>query len=212
MGSKVNLLELNLKSFSLEERRQIFLMLDLMMKRLHENDMMITDFNPNQIYFQDGIFMFDKVSPISAYYSDNKENAILRNVLGLSNLAFCSYLPDYRLEQGLLSYDVVHQQFNNFVSCFPEEDRTYYKSILVGSFETKKLPNDTVYYSDHMAKQNRTSSNRNGLTYIKATDIGRAFAQNDEAAFGHNFFFMAMVASVCVALVGIVAYFSAYLG
>ena len=214
MGSKVNLLELNLKSFSLEEKRQVFLMLDLMMKRLHETDRMVTDFNPKNIYYQEGIFLFDKVSPISAYYSDNKENAVLRNVLGLSNLAFCSYLPDYRLEQGLLSYDVVNQHFNNFVSYFPEEDRTYYKSILVDSYSTRKLPVDTVYYSDYIAKQQKTSGNSNlsNRVLVRSTEAGRAFAQENEAAFGHNFFFMAMVASVCIALVGVIAYFSSYLG
>lgn len=212
MGSKVNLLELNLKSFSLEQKRQVFFMMDLMMKQLHDSNMMITDFNPSNIYYQEGIFMFDKVSPISAYYSDNRENAILRNVLGLSNLAFCTYLPDYRLEQGLLSYDVVHQRFNNFAFYMPEQDRAYYKSILVDSMETKRLPDDNIYYSDYVSKQHKNSGNSNGFVYIKSTDIGKAFAQSDEAAFGHNFFFMAMAASVCVALVGVVVYFSSYLG
>jgi len=212
MENKVSLLDINFKNLSLEEKREIFFMLDMMMKRLHERDLMVTDFSASQIYFQNGIYMYEKVSPISAYYSDNKEHAVLRNILGLSNLAFCSYLPDYRIQQGLLSYDVVHQQFDNFASYLPEDDRSYYKSVLVDSFSSKKLPADTVYYSDYVVKQQKTSGNSNGLSYIKATDIGRAFSQKDEAAFGHNFFFMAMVTSVTIALIGIIAYFSTYLG
>ena len=212
MGSKINLLDLNLQSFSVEEKRQVFLMLDLMMKRLHESDMMVTNFKPSNIYYQEGIFIFDSVDPISARNSDSKEDAILGNVLALSNLAFCSYLPDYSLKQGLLNDEVIHQHFNNFALHLPEQDRNYYKSILVDSFETKKLPAGVVYYSDHMAKQQSVMGNRNGFAYVKSTEIGRVFAQDNEAAFGHNFFFMAIAASVCVTLIGIVAYFATYLG
>lgn len=214
MENKVSLLDINFKNLTLVQKRAVFLMLDMMMKRLHDNNLMITDFNPSQIYLQDGIYFFGKVSPISDYYSDNKENAILRNVLGLSNLAFCSYLPDYNLGQGLLSYNVVNQNFNNFASYFPEEDRAYYKTILVDSFASKKLPNDTVYYSDYIAKQQNSLGNGNSsnLALIRSTEAGRAFAQKDEAAFGHNFFFMAIVTSISIALIGLIAYFSTYLG
>ena len=216
MGNKVSLLDMNFKNFSIEEKRAAFVLMDMMMKRLHERNLMITDFNPSQIYFQDGIYSFEKVDSINDYYSDNKENAILRNILGLSNLAFCSYLPDYKLEQGLLSYEMVHQNFNNFASYFSEEDRDYYKSIFIDCYDSKKLPSDIVYYSDYVVKQHRNSANRNttSLAYIKATEAGRAFARQDdnEAAFGRTFFFLTMVASLTIALVGIAFYFYSYLG
>lgn len=215
MKNKMNLLELNFKNFSLEEKRAAFTVMDMMLKRLHENNLMVTDFNPNHIYFQNGIYFFEKVSPISDYYIDNKENAVLRNIMGLANLAFCSYLPDYRLEFGLLSYDVINEHFNEFISYFPKEDYNYYKSIFIDSYQTRKLPSDTVYYSDYVVKQhqNSSSSNATSLAYVKATEVGRAFAiQDDEAAFGDKFFFLTMVASITVALLGIIIYFSGYLG
>lgn len=211
MANKISLLDMNFKGFTVEEKRAAFALMDVTMKRLHERNLMVTDFRPNQIYFQDGIYFFEKVSPINAYYSDNKENAILRNVLGLSNLAFCSYLPNYNLVQGLLSYDVIHQNFNSLLTYFPEEDQSYYKSIFIDSYDSKKLPNDIIYYSDHIIKQHNNSSNRNvsSLAYIKATEAGRAFSKLDdnEAAFGHNFFFVTVVASLTVMLIGIILYF-----
>ena len=214
IDNRINLLNLNFRSFSLEEKRAAFTIMDVMMKKLHDKNLMVTDFNPGNIYFQDGIYCFDKVSPISDYYVDNKEKAILRNIMGLSNLAFCSYLPDYNLKYGLLSYDVIHQHFNEFISYFPEADRDYYKTIFIDSYENKKLPSDTVYFSDYVIKQHQNSSNSNGnsLAYIKATEAGRAFANQDEAAFGHRFFFLTVVASIMVALVGFIIYFSRYLG
>ena len=90
MGNKISLVDMNFKSLSLEEKRVAFVMMDMMLKKLHNRNYMVTDFRPNQIYFQDGIYYFEKVAPISGYYSDNKDNAVLRNILGLSNLAFCT--------------------------------------------------------------------------------------------------------------------------
>lgn len=214
IDNKINLIDLNFKNFSSEEKSAAFVIMDIMMKKLHDKNLMVTDFDPKNIYFQDGIYFFDKVSPISDYYVDNKEKAILRNIMGLSNLAFCSYLPDYNLNYGLLSYDVINQHFNEFISYFPEIDRDYYKSIFIDSYENKKLPSDTTYYSDYVVKQHQNSSNSNSssLAYIKATEAGRAFANQDEAAFGHSFFFLTIVASIIVALVGFLIYFSSYLG
>lgn len=216
MENKVSLLDINFKSFTPEEKRAALVLMDVMMKKLHSRNLMVTDFRPSQIYYENGIYSFEKVSPISDYYIDSKENAVLRNILGLSNLAFCSYLPDYDLRQGLLSYDVVYQHFNNFVSYFPEEDRDYYKSVFIDSYNNKKLPDDVVYFSDYVVKQHRNSSNNRttSLAYVKATEAGRAIArqEDNEAAFGHNLFFLTIVASITVILMGMIFFLSSYLG
>lgn len=214
MGNKVSLLDMDFKNLSVDEKRAAFVMMDIMMKKLHERNFMVTDFRPSQIYFQDGIYSFEKVAPISSYYSDNKENAVLRNILGLSNLAFCSYLPDYHLELGLLSYGVINNNFDDFVSNFPEEDRDYYRTVFIDSYNSKKLPSDTVYFSEHVIKQHRNSAKGSvsSLAYVKATEAGRAFSKHDEEGFGHNFFFLTIVASLTVALVGVVLFLTNYLG
>ena len=216
MGNKVNLIDINFKNFTIEEKRAAFTVMDVVMKRLHQKNLMVADFSPSQIYFQDGIYFFEKVSPISDYYIDNKEKAVLRNIMGLSNLAFCSYLPDYNLKFGLLSYDVIHQNFNEFISYFPSQDHDYYKSVFIDSYKNKNLPSDTVYYSDYVIKQHKNSSNSNttSLAYVKATEAGRAFARQDdkEAAFGSKFFFLTIVASITIVLGFLLIYFSGYLG
>lgn len=207
---------MNFKNYTLEEKIAAFVLMDMTMKRLHKKNLMVTDFSPSQIYFQDGIYFFEKVSPISNYYIDSKEKAVLRNIMGLSNLAFCSYLPDYNLKFGLLSYDVINQNFNDFISYLPSEDHNYYKSVFIDSYNSKKLPADTIYYSDYVVKQHKNSSNSNttSLAYVKATEAGKAFARQDdnEAAFGSKFFLLTVVASITVVLFGLLVYFSSYLG
>lgn len=215
MENKTRLVDMNFKSIPLEEKRAVFVLMDVMMKKLHEKNLMVTDFSPTNVYFQNGIYFFEKVSPISSINASNKEEALLKNLLGLSNLAFCSYLPDYRLESGLLSHSVISDNFNNFSSYLPEEDRSYYKAVLVDSYSSGKLPGNPVYYSDYLIKQYRedtTKDKKSSLAFVKATEAGRALANQDEAAFGHNFFFLTVVASVTIMLFGVVFYFFSYLG
>lgn len=214
MVNRVNLIDMNFKNLPVDKKREAFVLMDMALKVIHSKNYMVTDFSPNNIYLENGFYYFDKVSPISARFSENKEEAVLRNVLGLSNLAFCSYLPDYRLEQGQLNFDVISNHFDSFAGCLPSEDLNYYKSILVDGYRDKKLPG-VVYYSDHIVKQNKNGTNKgNGssLAYIKATEAGRAFANQDEAAFGHKFFFVTMAFSVSILLIGLLSYFYVYLG
>lgn len=215
MGVKLSLLDINFKQFSTEEKRAALVMMDLMLKKLHQSNLMVSDFSPSQIYYEDGIYSFNKVSPISDYYIDNKEKAVLRNMLGLSNLAFCSYLPDYDLKNGLLSYDVINQNFNEFSGYLPDIDREYYKSIIVDSYNNKKLVNDNVYFSDYVVKKHQSSSNNksSSLAYVKATEAGRAFKmQDEEAAFGSKFFILTIVTSFTILLAGVLFFLYNYLG
>ena len=55
-------------------------------------------------------------------------------------------------------------------------------------------------------------SNKGGssLAYIKATEAGKAFSNMDEAAFGHRFFLVTVVASLLVGLIGLFLYFFDY--
>lgn len=206
MKDRVNLLDINFKSLPMEEKRTAFVLMDIMLKKLHEKNMMVTSFQPHDIYFENGFYSFEKVSPITNYYAKDKEEAILRNLLGLSNLAFCSYLSDYRLEQGLLSYEVVSNHFQSFANIFNEEDRNYYKTILVDCYQSGKLSQNCVYYSDYIINVNKgkNTSSRNSLSYVKATEAGRAMASEDEAAFGHTFFLFTVVASISVAFIGFI--------
>lgn len=214
MKDRISLVDMNFKGLSQQSKRDSFLLLDVVLKRLHEQGIMVTDFDPSTIYFQDGIYFFDKTSPISNYFSDKNE-AILRNMLAMADLAFCTYLPDYQLKQGLLSIDVISNHFDDFSSIFHNEDKDYYRSILVDSYSTKSLPNNNIYYADYRNNLNKGTSsmgNANRVSYVKATDAGKAMADKNEAAFGHNFFFITVVASLSIMLIGLVTYFLTYFG
>lgn len=211
MGNKVNLLDMSFKNMSVEEKRAALVVMDVMLKKLHEKDLMVTDFNPNSIYFQDGIYSFEKVAPISMI-ADNKEEAILNNVIWMSVVALWAY--NSNPVQSLMAPLFVSNNFNSFSYWYPEEDKTYYQSILVDSYRSGKLIAPVTYLSDHIIQQhkNRSAGNNTSLAYIKATEAGRALANKDEAAFGHNFFFVTMVASLIIIMTGLVLYFVSYLG
>lgn len=214
ISNKVSLVDMNFKQLSVADKRVAFILMDAMLKKLHEKNMMVTDFSPDKIYYQDGYYFFDSISSISSYYSSSKDVAIFSNVLALCNLAFCSYLPDYQLNQGLLNLDVICDNFENFSNYLPEEDRKYYKGILVDSYNKGKVEGNALYYADYVIELgHNNSSNSNNLAYVKATEIGRALANNDnEAGFGYNLFLVAIVFSLIIGMVGIILYFSNYIG
>ena len=214
VSNRISLLDMNFKQLSMADKRIAFILMDSMLKKLHEKNLMVTDFSLNKIYYQDGYYSFEDVSLISDYYANNKDVAIFSNVLALANLAFCSYLPDYQLNQGMLNFDVISSNFDNFASYLPEEDRDYYKGILVDSYQNGKVDGHTLYYSDYIINlgKNNNGSN-NSLAYVKETEDGKAFAsQDNEAACGNNFFLMTIVVSLVVGLIGIIFYFSNYIG
>lgn len=212
IDDKINLIDMGFQNLPVEEKRTAFIFMDVMLKKLHEKNLMVTSFDPRQIYYQNGFYTFASVSPITNYYAQNKEEAILKNILGLSNLAFCSYLSDYQLDQGLLSQEVISNHFSSFSNIFVDEDRPYYKEVLVNSYQSRRLPENHIYYSDYIIKHNQDnrSKGNNSLAYVKATEAGRAIANQDEAAFGHTFFLLTIVSSISVALIGFIILFSIY--
>lgn len=213
MERKLNLIDINFNSLSVSEKRVAFVLMDVMMKKLHSNNYMVSDLSPSNIYYEDGYYYFDKVAPITVYNSESREQAILKNSLELSNLAFCSYLPDYDLKQGLLSQTVLYNHFNDFSSVLPVEDLPYYKMMLVDSYQNKKLVGDSPYYFDYVLnKQNKNTNSDNtkgnNMAYIKATEVGKALAGQDrEAAFSNNFFMITAISSMMIMITGIVFYF-----
>ena len=212
MENRANLIDVGLKHLSNEEKKVALVIMDVMLKKLHENGYMVTDFSPNNIYYQDGIYSFDKVAPISSIVADNKDDAILNNVIWMSVLALWVYTANP--SNNLVAPLFVSNNFDSFSFWYPEEDRNYYQSILIDSYRSGKLAAPTVYFSDYIIEQHKKQStgNNNNLAYMKATEIGRALSNKDEAAFGHNFFFVTVVASLTVALIGIIFYFASYLG
>lgn len=206
----MSLLDMDFKYLSIEEKRTALVVMDVMLKKLHSKGLMVTDFNPNNIYFQDGIYSFEKVAPISMI-ADNKEEAILNNTIWMSVVALWGY--NSSPSDSLMAPLFVSNNFDSLSYWYPDEDRLYYQSILVDSYRSGKLVTTVPYLSDHVIKQHkgRSTNSSSNLAYVKATEVGKALA-NDEAAFGNRFFFISMVTSLTVALFGLLLYFVNYLG
>ena len=202
MGRPYNLVEIEFGKLSKAEKRESFAMMDIALKRIHEKNFKVDSFDPSDIFFEDGLFFFKDVTPIN-YNVDSKGEAILDDIIGLSNLAFCSYLPSYDLSNGLLNTKVVSEQFDKFVTIFEGDDKDYYRSVLVDSFNSRQLPN-TVYYSDFVKEKGS-----NGRAMVKSTLAGKLMDNDklDNAAFGNTFFFACMVATMIMAFIGLAIYF-----
>lgn len=212
MERERNLIDIGFQNFSKEEKRNVFLVLDMVMKEYHKKGYMITSFNPKDIYYENQIFSFSKYEKISPVSVNDESDAILNNVISLANLAFCSYLPIYDINQGLLNSEVVSKYYEKFENNFIPIDRGYYRSVLVDSVRTKKLP-ETPYLYDYIKSvmENTDLSNRsnsNVMAFIKATEAGKLMADKDnQAAFSTIFYLTCMVSSMLIAFLGLALYF-----
>ena len=206
MNNRYNMVDIGFNKLEHDEKRYFFMVMDIMMKRLHDNNLIVTSFNPKDIYYEDGEFVFDKIEKISPVNSSSKDEAIRNNIENLSNLAFCCYLPAYDLNNGLLSMSVVSEQFNNFKSIFNSVDGNYYQSILVDGYRNKKLP-EVPYYYDYVSSHTKEAGGK-GSSLVRATEFGKAMTdkENQEAAFGNIFFLVSLVAMVLVIIAGEILY------
>ena len=202
MERMYNLVDIKFNKFSIDEKRYFFMILDIMMKRLHERNFIVTSFNPKDIYYENGEFIFSKVAPISSLNSNSKEEAILNNIIGLSTLAFCCYLPSYNLENGLLNNNTISGKYNNFKGMFNQVDSEYYQTVLVDSFNQNRLPEIPYFYDYVKSKENNMGNNRSN-SLVKATEYGKLMTEKEEVAgFGTRFFLICLVSSFSVLLVG----------
>ena len=212
MSEGIRLLDLDIKSFNIEEKRFIMMLLDIFMKKCHEKNLIITSFDPKDIYYENGMFSFKKVSPISPINSDDKQSAIFNNIVSLSTLGFSLYLPDYDLKNGLLNSKVVSQSFEKFKNLLSTDDYNYYLKVF--NAYSSDTSSDVLYYYDYIenVEKNNTSNNKsNSRAYIKATEAGKLYADQQEAAFGSGFFFATVVTSLLILLIGFIAVIIKYI-
>ena len=212
MEREIDLVSLGFQDYSVEDKRKIFMILDIAMKKYHENGYMIKSFMPKDIYYQNGIFGFSEYEHISPINSNDKDEAIYNNIVGLSNLAFCSYLPNYDFSAGLMNIDVLVENYKAYENVFDPIDKEYYRTVLIDSHINKQLP-EPKYYYDYVSKKMQgvdlsDRSNGSVRSYVKATEAGRAMADNNkESAFSTTFYLTCMVSAMIIAFIGIGLYF-----
>lgn len=203
----ITLDKLDFRSYSIDKKKEAFVSLDAMMKELHKRNMMVLSFSVKDIAFENGIYYFLKTAPIDSHYADNKDDAIYKNIMTLSNLALCMYLPDFILNDSLLNHDTILQNFKDFKTYFPTGDANYYESILVDSYNKRSLP-EVKYYTDYLNKKSHDlNGNNNSMVMVKATEAGKAWAREDEAAFTNTFLLLLSVFSITIALIMAMIFF-----
>lgn len=205
----INLVDIDLNSFSPDEKRLSFITMFMVMKNLHENNKMVTSFMPQDICYdkQTKLFYFKNVVDITPTVANSKEEAIRKNIIDLSTLAFCSHLKTYDPKNGLLNNSVISKEFDKFKDIFNADDVDYFKNVLVDSYETNVNP-EPLYYSDYLLKKEKEKgSGGNSNVLVRASEVGRAMSDpNQEAGFGSQFGLMCMVASTVLFVVGYIVY------
>ena len=209
-----NLADIDFNSFNKDEKRIMFITMDSVLKNVHKHNKMVTSFKPKDIYYDPNtsLIEFDKEYGIKPELVSNKEEAVLKNISDLSVLAFCSYLDEYDpSKDGLLHPDTISEQFDNFSNIFDKEDVDYYRSVLVYSHNTHELPKD-IYYTDYLMnreKEKTTKGQKPSNVYVKATQVGKLLSdkENEQAAFGSQFFMVSSIASILLLIFGFILYF-----
>ncbi len=209
--AKHNLVEMDFNHLDQDAKRYSFLLMDQELHELLEiKNKFVTDFEPTNIYYDDDTktYSYAKVEEISPLVVNSKEEARVYDIIGLSTLAFCSYLPSYSLKNGLLDSGVISQKFDSFATIFNEDDRNYYREVLVNTRTTGKLP-EPIYYFDYV-KQKESISNSDSKSLGLSTAAGRAFSEKEksnEAAFGDIFFFVTITASMLIGIGSLLIFF-----
>ena len=207
--SKYNLVDMDFEHLDRDVKRYSFLLMDMKMKQLHEEDKMVLSFEPKDIYFDDEtkLYEYGKIEKINPLVVNGKEEAVVYDVVLLSTLAFCAYLPTYDLKNGLLDSGVISQKFESFSNIFDETDRDYYREVLVNTRNTGRLP-EPIYYKDYVEKKEEMNeSTGKSSSLVRATEAGRLMTEKDEAAFGDMFFFVTVISSMILGIGALLIFF-----
>ena len=205
---RINLIDLDFNSFSQDEKRIAFMIMDIMLKKLHDNNKVVVSFNPSDIYYdkESSVFVFDKVEKLTPYFANTKEEAILKNIISLSTLAFCSYLKAYDIKSGLLSSKVISNEFDKFENIFNQDDVNYYRNVLVDGVSKEVLPKP-IYYYEYVKNKETQRNATNSMSYIKATEVGKLMTDREnQEAFVGQFFLVSMTASLILFVCGYILY------
>lgn len=195
---KLNIIDYGISNLSMDEKRQFLYNLDYQIKYIHNNDGYVNNIDPSNIYIDsnNGFPFFEDIYSISkSGFTDSNEIKRI-NLLWLASLAISIYLPDYDLKNGLMSLEVLSNNFEQIKSFIPEEDIPYYRSIFSG---TKTI----LYFSDYVQKLGVSNSNisSNAMKYIKSTPAGRAMAAIDSESGSINYVFITCVVFILIILV-----------
>ena len=195
---KKTIVEFGLSSMSMDYKREFLYKLDSMLKEIHESGGFVTSFDPNTIYITEDTRM-PMFSSIRRFLpnEEDQQNIKVANLLWMADLAFCLYLPDYNLENGLLNPEVISMYFHDFKGYFPEEDVDYYASIFQLDYSLPNLP--VQYFSDYIDRKmssNQASMYSNQESYSKSTLAGRMMSEKNNSGYANYILMTSLVGSL----------------
>ena len=171
-----DLLESLRMSEEYDELTKVLINLDSCLEYLHNHGYCIYDFNPRKIILENGkltLNSFKSVINDIGVYQNSKEINIFQNCkIGLTSY---NNMPiDGNMNQD--HYNFIRENLHKFNNNIPEEIFEYYEEVFFNS-NLDYLNNYLVKKRQEAASNQNTNVRRKTL----ATDIGRAFVNDDNA-------------------------------
>lgn len=171
-----DLLEMLKMSEEYDELTKVLINLDSCLEYLHNHGYCIYDFNPKKIILENGkltLNSFKSVINDIGVYQNSKEINIFQNCkIGLTSY---NNMPiDANMNQD--HYNFIRENINKLNNNVPEEIFEYYEEVFLNS--------NLDYLNNYLVKKRQeavSNQNTNVRRKTLATDIGRAFVNDDNA-------------------------------
>ena len=171
-----DLLEMLRMSEEYDELTKVLINLDSCLEYLHNHGYCIYDFNPKKIILKNGkltLNSFKSVINDIGVYQNSKEINIFQNCkIGLTSY---NNMPiDANMNQD--HYNFIRENLHKFNNNIPEEIFEYYEEVFLNS--------NLDYLNNYLVKKRQeavSNQNTNVRRKTLATDIGRAFVNDDNA-------------------------------
>lgn len=171
-----DLLESLRMSEEYDELTKVLINLDSCLEYLHNHGYCIYDFNPKKIILENGkltLNSFKSVINDIGVYQNSKEINIFQNCkIGLTSY---NNMPiDGNMNQD--HYNFIRENLHKFNNNIPEEIFEYYEEVFLNS--------NLDYLNNYLVKKRQeavSNQNTNVRRKTLATDIGRAFVNDDNA-------------------------------
>ena len=171
-----DLLEMLRMSEEYDELTKVLINLDSCLEYLHNHGYCIYDFNPKKIILENGkltLNSFKSVINDIGVYQNSREINIFQNCkIGLTSY---NNMPiDANMNQD--HYNFIRENLHKFNNNIPEEIFEYYEEVFLNS--------NLDYLNNYLVKKRQeavSNQNTNVRRKTLATDIGRAFVNDDNA-------------------------------
>lgn len=161
-----------------DELTNVLITLDAFLKYFHEYGYCIIDFDPKKIILFDGkltVNSFRQVLEKVDIYPNSKQINIFQNCkIGITSYSNMPINGSMNQEH----YNLVRDNLKVFKDNIPSDIYEYYEEVFLNS--------NITYLGDYLQKKKMEASgnqNTNVMRKTLSTEIGRAFVNNDEAAY-----------------------------